>query len=168
MNDGIFVLLGSNQGTPLNKLAMAASKIESGAGKILVRSSIYKTAAWGLTDQPDFYNQVLRIESNYPADVLLKKFLKIEQAMGRERSQKWGPRVIDIDILFYGQEIWNTPELIIPHDGIPERRFALVPLTEIAGDWQHPVMNKTMTELLDQCEDRLAVTKCEIVKDALS
>lgn len=160
MNNGIFVLLGSNQGTPLNKLAMAASKIESELGKILVRSSIYKTAAWGLTEQPDFYNQVLRIQSNYPADVLLKKFLKIEQAMGRERLQKWGPRVIDIDILFYGQEIWNTPELKIPHDGISERRFALVPLTEIAGDWQHPVMKKTMTELLDQCEDRLAVTKC--------
>lgn len=159
MNNGIFLLLGSNQGQPLNNLREASGKIETDAGKILIRSSIYKSAAWGISEQPDFYNQVLQIQSVHPPEILLENLLNIEQLMGRIRIQKWGPRLIDIDILFYGKEIWNTPSLQIPHPGIPQRKFTLIPLSEIAGDLQHPVSKKSMSVLLEECTDTLMVEK---------
>lgn len=161
MNNGIFLLLGSNQGNPLENLRAAAREIDSRAGKIVRLSSYYKTAAWGIAEQPEFYNQVLEIQSNRPAKILLEELLLIEQEMGRVRVQKWGPRVIDIDMLFYGQEILDTPDLKIPHPGIPIRRFTLVPLTEIAPDWQHPLIKKSMAELLAACEDNLAVERLQ-------
>lgn len=159
MNNGIFLLLGSNQGQPLNNLREASEKIEKDAGKILIRSSIYKSAAWGISEQPDFYNQVLQIQSEHPPEILLEKLLNIEQLMGRIRIQKWGPRLIDIDILFYGEEIRNTSSLQIPHPGIPQRKFTLIPISEIAGDWQHPVSKKSMAVLLEECTDTLRVEK---------
>ena len=159
MNNGIFLLLGSNRGRSLEILQRASEKIESDVGAILVRSAVYKTAAWGFADQPDFYNQVLRIESETAPEALLAELLDIEASLGRQREQKWGPRIIDIDLLFYGQQILNTPRLTLPHPGIPNRRFVLVPLTEIAADWQHPVLKKTMTDLLEACDDTLAVEK---------
>lgn len=159
MNKGIFLLLGSNQGQPVENLREAAKKIEQDSGEIVSRSSIYKSAAWGMADQPDFYNQVLQIQSEYPPDVLLAHLLNIEKAMGRIRIQKWGPRVIDIDILFYGKEVWRTASLQIPHPGIPHRRFTLTPLVEIAGNWQHPVSKKSMAVLLEACTDLLKVEK---------
>jgi 2-amino-4-hydroxy-6-hydroxymethyldihydropteridine diphosphokinase len=159
MNNGIFLLLGSNLGQPLANLRDASKKIERDAGKIWMRSSVYKSAAWGVPEQPDFYNQVLQIQSEHPPEILLQKLLHIEKAMGRLRLEKWGPRLIDIDILFYGQETRNTPSLQIPHPGIPERKFTLIPLVEIAGNWQHPVSKKSMSALLEQCTDTLRVEK---------
>src|SRR5688500_6574197 len=143
MNYGIFLLLGSNQGAPLRNLAEAAGRIEEDAGKILERSALYKSAAWGMEEQPDFYNQVLKIGSPFSAEVLLQKLLDIEHKMGRVRVEKWGPRLIDIDILFYGDEVIDTPALRVPHPGIPQRRFTLLPLAEIAPDLRHPVLRKT-------------------------
>lgn len=157
MNYGIFLLLGSNQGERLRNLEDAVSRIEREAGKIVERSAVYKTAAWGMEQQPDFYNQVLKIESVFSADLLLSKLLNIEQGMGRVRIEKWGPRLIDIDILFFGDEVIDTPALRVPHPGIPQRRFTLMPLAEIAPDLRHPVSGKTMTELLAECEDPLGV-----------
>lgn len=159
MNKGIFLLLGSNQDQPVENLREAAKRIEPDSGEILIRSSIYKSAAWGIADQPDFYNQVLQIQSEHPPDVLLAHLLNIEKAMGRVRIQKWGPRIIDIDILFYGKEVWRTPSLQIPHPGVPHRRFTLIPLVEIAGNWQHPVSKQSMTALLEACTDSLKVEK---------
>lgn len=159
MNNGIFLLIGSNQGQPLNNLRAASEKIDQDAGKILIRSSIYKTEAWGFSEQPDFYNQVLKIETVHLPEILLEKLLNIEKEMGRFTQQKWGPRIIDIDILFYGDEIWSTASLQIPHPGIPQRKFTLTPLSEIAGNWQHPVSKKTMLDLLEECTDTLRVEK---------
>jgi 2-amino-4-hydroxy-6-hydroxymethyldihydropteridine diphosphokinase len=165
MNNGIFLLLGSNQGDPLQNLRKAAREIDERAGKIIRRSSCYKTAAWGISEQPEFYNQVLEIASVRRPELLLEELLLIEQEMGRVRVQKWGPRMIDIDILFYGSEIVDTPDLKIPHPGIPDRRFTLVPLGEIAPDWQHPVMKKSIAELLEVCEDKLPVERLHTRQD---
>lgn len=162
MNDGIFLLLGSNQGDTLHNLAEAARRIGEEAGTIVARSSIYRTAAWGVPDQPDFHNQVLEIRSKYAPALLLEKLLAIEEEMGRVRGKKWGPRVIDIDILFFGRQVVNTDTLRIPHPGIPGRRFTLVPLAEIAPGLLHPLLHKTITTLLEECTDSLTVTPLEV------
>jgi len=159
MNSGIFLLLGSNQGNPQANLAGAVERIEKDAGKIVARSSVYRTAAWGMEEQPDFFNQVLEIESPYDAEVLLEKLLDIERAMGRLRLKKWGPRIIDIDLLFYGQDVIHTPFLRIPHPGIPERKFTLLPLSEIAPDLKHPLSHKSIATLLTECTDNLSVQR---------
>jgi 2-amino-4-hydroxy-6-hydroxymethyldihydropteridine diphosphokinase len=163
MNRGIFLLLGSNEGHPLNNLARAEAEIEKNAGRVISRSSVYKSAAWGFSEQPDFYNQVLEIQSEYSPETLLQKLLTIEHDMGRRRGQKWGPRLIDIDVLFYEQELRDTPFLRIPHPGIPERKFTLVPLAEIAPNLTHPVWKKTIAGLLAECQDPLRVEKVILV-----
>ncbi|MEX2232823.1 MAG: 2-amino-4-hydroxy-6-hydroxymethyldihydropteridine diphosphokinase [Cyclobacteriaceae bacterium] len=159
MNKGIFLLLGSNQGQPAENLARASERIEKDAGKILTRSSVYKSAAWGIEDQPDFYNQVLEIESPHSPELLLEKLLDIEKEMGRIRLRKWGPRLIDIDLLFYGQQVRTAAALHLPHPGIPERRFTLLPLAEIAAGFVHPISKKTITTMLEECEDHLRVER---------
>lgn len=159
MNNGIYLLLGSNEGDCLANLAEAERRIVEDAGPVAARSSLYKTAAWGLPDQPDFFNRVLEINSVHPPERLLQILLGIEQSMGRTRIRKWGPRMIDIDILFYGNEVRNTPELTLPHPGIPSRRFTLVPLSEIAPAFLHPVLKKTIGVLLTECKDSLTVIR---------
>lgn len=159
MDDRIFLLLGSNQGHPPDRLAEAAERIGSEAGEILARSSLYRSAAWGLEQQPDFCNQVLELRSELPPALLLETLLGIERAMGRIRSLKWGPRVIDIDLLFYGQQVIDSATLHLPHPGIPERKFTLLPLSEIAPDWIHPVSHKSIATLLEECPDPLRVEK---------
>lgn len=159
MNNGIFLLLGSNEGDRVANLAEAERRIARDAGSVAARSSLYKTAAWGVEDQPEFYNQVLEIRSAHSAEQLLDILLGIEQSMGRRRLQKWGPRIIDIDILFYGQEIRDTAGLTLPHPGIPSRRFTLVPLAEIAPGFVHPLLKKDVRTLLSECTDSLAVVR---------
>lgn len=159
MNDGIYLLLGSNQGDRAANLAEAERRIVREAGSVVTRSSVYRTAAWGVEDQPEFYNQVLEIRSPHSPEQLLDILLGIERSMGRRRLKKWGPRIIDIDILFYGDEIVGKPALTLPHPGIPTRRFTLVPLAEIAPQFIHPVLKKTIAMLLEKCADSLAVTR---------
>jgi 2-amino-4-hydroxy-6-hydroxymethyldihydropteridine diphosphokinase len=161
MESDIFLLLGTNQGDRNQHLLMARELIDRNAGKILRFSSIYKTAAWGNTDQPEFYNQVIEIETNYSPSALLIEILRIEELIGRKRLEKWGPRVIDIDILFFKDEIIDDTLLKLPHPGIPERRFTLIPMVEIAPEREHPVLKKSMQTLLLECPDTLSV---EIVK----
>lgn len=162
MDYGIFLLLGSNQGDAALNLATARENIEKKAGVVVAASALYRSAAWGLEDQPDFINQVVQISSEYAPEILLEKILSIEMDMGRKRVRKWGPRLIDIDLLFYGNEVVNTSALQLPHPGIPQRKFTLVPLAELAPDFIHPTLKKTIATLLEECVDPLEVIKLQI------
>ena len=154
-----FLLTGGNLGDRLQNLSQAAKLVELSCGKIIRASSIYKTAAWGFADQPDFYNQALQLETHLSPEKLMQKLLEIEKEMGRKRSVKMGPRIIDIDILLVDDFIINSKPLIIPHPRLAERRFALLPLAEIASEFVHPIYKKTIQQLLNECKDTLAVHK---------
>jgi len=152
-----YLLLGSNEGDRFSWLGNALQLIGEQCGQVSAISSIYQTAAWGLENQAAFLNQVLKIETSLSPEQLLAATLGIEISLGRHRQIKWGPRIIDIDILFYDNAVINEPGLIIPHPMLHRRRFTLVPLAEIAPSLIHPVLNKTITELLSDCEDKLDV-----------
>ena len=116
---------------------------------------IYESAAWGPIQQEPLLNRVLKVETSLPPEELLEILLTIERKLGRERRIKWGPRIIDIDLLYYNQEIIRTDTLSVPHPFIPERRFTLAPLAEIAPDFIHPVLKKDQETLLRECKDDL-------------
>lgn len=155
----VYLLLGSNLGNSMGTLNLATIAIEQNAGKVLNASSFYKTAAWGNEDQPDFLNKILIIETKYTAAETLQIILKIETELGRIRTIKNAARIIDIDILFFNEEIINTQNLIVPHPEIANRRFVLQPLTEVSPDFIHPVLQKNMLQLLAACPDLLNVQK---------
>lgn len=155
----VFLSLGTNQGDRLSNLDNSIQHIEHKCGKILNISSIYETEAWGNTDQEAFLNQVIEISTQLTAHELLAEVLGIETVMGRVREVHWGPRIIDVDILFYGIECFNEPNLIIPHPQLQFRNFVLIPLKEIAPDWVHPLLGKSVEELILLNPDKLAVKK---------
>ncbi len=155
----VYLLLGSNQGDSLQILLQAQQHISRELGPIITASSCYKSAAWGKTDQPDFYNQVLHVETRLSPQQALSTLQTIERELGRIRVTKWGPRLIDIDILLWGDLILKTDHLIIPHPGIASRRFTLMPLAEIAPELIHPVTQKSIRKMLEECPDHLAVTR---------
>ena len=154
-----YLLLGSNMGNSAELLSNAIKQIENKIGPLLLSSNLYATAAWGNTSQPDFLNQVIKITTHLAAAETLAIILSIEKNMGRIRTTKNAPRIIDIDILFFNNEIINQCDLIVPHPEIQNRRFVLTPLQEIAPQMIHPVLNKTIDQLLSQCPDQLAVKK---------
>jgi len=155
----VYILLGSNMGRRKSYLQKASKHIRKRVGIITCSSSIYQTAAWGNTNQPDFLNQVLEVTTESTASACLHLLLKIESEMGRVRSEKNAPRTIDLDILYFDGLILNTPDLTIPHPFISERRFVWTPLQEISPDYLHPVHQKSNTALLQQCSDTLNVKK---------
>jgi 2-amino-4-hydroxy-6-hydroxymethyldihydropteridine diphosphokinase len=154
-----YLLIGGNLGNRSANLQNALHQIEKNCGKILDLSAIYETAAWGLTNQPSFYNQALIIETNLTPNALMEELLSIETNMGRIRSLKLGPRIIDLDILLIDQLILDTELLTLPHPSMVQRRFALLPLAEIAPNLVHPILQKTIQELLMDCKDTLDVQK---------
>ncbi len=154
-----YLLLGSNLSDRAVQLQTAERYINAGAGKVVQQSAVYETAAWGKTDQPAFLNKVICIETSLNPFELLDKLLGIEKKMGRERTERWASRIIDLDILFYDELVYADASLTIPHPGIATRRFTLIPLDEIAGTIIHPVYNKTIHELLLNCEDQATVKK---------
>jgi 2-amino-4-hydroxy-6-hydroxymethyldihydropteridine diphosphokinase len=152
-----YLLLGSNLGDRADRLAQARHDLAASTGRLVAASAIYETAAWGLEDQPAFLNQVLAVETLLSSASLLAACQAAEQAQGRERQVHWGARTLDVDILLFGTEIIATPTLAVPHPALPGRRFALVPLAELAPQLQHPQRHQTIAELLATCPDPLAV-----------
>lgn len=154
----VYILTGGNIGDRITNLYTAKKHLEDEIGKIERSSSIYETAPWGNTDQPDFYNQVHIIKSKYTAEEIMQKILRIEERMGRIRTIKNAARIIDIDILFFNRDIIDKPGLIIPHAEIANRRFVLEPLNELSPQMIHPLINKSLEEILSICPDKLKVT----------
>lgn len=153
----IILLLGSNLGDRLANLRQAIGLIENQLGVVLVKSKIYETRAWGKKDQPDFLNQAIQLRLLTTANELLLKIQSIETRMGRTRSQPWEARTMDIDIIYFGNEIINTPNLIVPHARMAERKFVLAPLAEISPGFIHPQLLKSNAVLLEECKDNLEV-----------
>lgn len=128
-------------------------------GLIKRQSKFYQTAAWGKTDQPDFINQVIVVSSKLNAEACIETIFMIEHKMGRIRTEKNAPRIIDIDILFFNKDIIHTALLVVPHPALHERRFVLIPLNELSPLFIHPVLGKTIHALLLKCRDSLNVKK---------
>ena len=154
-----YLLLGSNMGNSKQQLATAQKHIEKNIGNIIRHSSLYQTAAWGKTDQPDFLNQVILVETEFTANNIMQAILTIEKKMGRLRTVKNAPRIIDIDILLFNKEIIESPALSVPHPQLQNRLFVLIPLNELSPNLIHPVLKKTIHQLLRVCPDKLAVKK---------
>lgn len=152
-------MIGGNMGDRMANLEMAIKLIEQQIGNIKLKSSIYETAAWGQTNQPDFLNQALLVHTQLEAAELMSKLLSIENLMGRIRSFKLGPRTIDLDIIYFNNEVISTSLITIPHPKLAERKFVLAPLFEIAPNYLHPILNKTNASMLKECGDSLAVYK---------
>lgn len=155
----IYLITGTNLGDRQANLERAITEIEKHIGSIVARSGIYETEPWGITNQPSFYNQALKVNTAFDALSLLTATLAIEKEMGRIRAERYGTRIIDIDILFFENLIIRTDRLILPHPRIAERNFVLAPLAEIAPDLVHPVLNQTILELWTASSDQLEVKK---------
>jgi 2-amino-4-hydroxy-6-hydroxymethyldihydropteridine diphosphokinase len=153
----IYLLLGGNQGERVSVLAKASQLLAEQLGTIIASSPLYETAAWGKTDQPDFLNQAIHIDTKFSPVESLAIIHDIEQLLGRQRTEHWGQRTLDIDILFYEDEVIHSSRLVIPHPEVQNRRFALIPLKAIAAELVHPVLGKNISTLLDECPDKLEV-----------
>ena len=156
------LLLGGNQGDRYMYLSKAEKFIAKQIGCIRKRSSIYETEAWGFDSDDAFLNQVIVVETKFSPFELLNKTQRIEKILGRVRpahSHGYVSRNIDIDILFYDNEIIETPNLQIPHLQLHHRRFTLEPLSEILPFWVHPILNLSVEQLAQNCQDKAKVKK---------
>jgi 2-amino-4-hydroxy-6-hydroxymethyldihydropteridine diphosphokinase len=150
----VYLALGSNLGDRAENLRLAREQIEAPDLHVLRASSIYETAPRDVEDQPWFLNQVLECETDLFPRQLLGRLQKIERKMGRKRTIAKGPREIDLDILLFGNAVVKAPELEVPHPRLPERRFVLEPLAELAPDKKHPGTRRTMREMLARVMDQ--------------
>ncbi len=160
MND-VYLITGSNMGRKKDNLLKAEALLEEHCGTIIDRSALYETAPWGNPDQQPFLNRALMLRTPLNAADLISRILQVEEQMGRRRGEKFGPRIIDIDIIFYNHQVIHSPQLKVPHPELVHRRFVLQPLNDIIPAYIHPVLYKTVSELLQACEDPLEVKKCE-------
>ncbi len=158
----IYLSTGSNMGEKIENLDNACLFLEDKVGKIISKSKIYQTKAWGVENQADFLNQILLFSTVLSPEILLKEILGIELSLGRVRKTHWGERIIDIDIIYFDDMIINDTfgehTLVVPHPQLEKRLFVLVPLVEIAPDFVHPILKQTNKELLSVCKDNLEVT----------
>ena len=158
VKEHVYLLLGSNLGDRLQVLLAAGELIAIQIGNIVAESSIYETAPWGVLDQPSFLNQVVEVETDLSPEEVLRVILDIEHELGRVRYERWGARVIDIDILYFNNLVLDSARLTIPHPRLHERRFTLIPLAELAPLFIHPILNKSTLHLLADCPDNSEVT----------
>lgn len=154
----VVLLIGGNLGNRYDNIIKTIDLIESNIGDIIKKSKIYETEAWGFESENNFLNQVLIVNSNYTPQQCLIEINKIEEQLERVReSEKWISRTMDIDILFFNDEIIKTDDLTIPHKHISERLFTLKPLNDLLPDYIHPEYKKTVNELLNKCNDKSGV-----------
>ena len=149
----VFLQLGSNLGDRQLLLEKAISSINEKVGVVILKSKVYESKAWRVEDQQDYLNQIIKVKTKLSAHDVLSSILYIEKSLGRIRLEKWGERLIDIDIIFYNDLITETPELCVPHKHMHERLFVLIPLNSIASQMIHPKYNKTVNILLQECSD---------------
>lgn len=154
-----FLLIGGNLGDRTENLAAARAAVAKNCGTVVKTSAVYETAAWGLQDQPPFLNQAIELHTFSNPHALLQCLLDVEGALGRVREKKYGPRLIDLDILLFDDAVIDSETLKVPHPELQNRRFALTCLADIAPDKMHPVFQKPIWQLLKECTDGLAVHK---------
>ena len=157
MRSGMHILVlstGSNLGERMKNLESALVQIENSLGKIRKCSAVYESSSWGYESENLFYNQCIEVITEHGLEDCLDIIQEIERKSGRQHYDAgYHDRSLDIDILFYNQTIMETEKLSVPHPRIRERKFVLVPLSEILPDWEHPVFQKTVRELLSECKD---------------
>jgi 2-amino-4-hydroxy-6-hydroxymethyldihydropteridine diphosphokinase len=156
----LYLLLGGNLGDKRQVFEEATRLLNEQVGSVTGQSAIYETEPWGFESSDLFWNQVLELSVSISAEEVLNRTQQIEQQMGRTRKGKqYDSRIIDIDILFYGDKVISLEKLTVPHPRIQERKFALIPLNEIAPELMHPVLQKTIGQLLLECTDQLKVER---------
>jgi len=155
-----YLLLGGNLGNREANLQLAVALLNEKVGEVLSVSALYETAAWGKTDQPAFLNQAVALRTSLTALEVLTQALAIEQDLGRVRIDKWGERLIDIDLILFGDEIIDIPDkLQVPHPHMQNRRFVMEPLAEIAPEVIHPILGQTMLSISKHINDPLTVKR---------
>ncbi len=153
-----YLMLGSNVGDRMDYLRRSVDMLRQDVGWVTAISAVYESEPWGFDDPCWFLNQVVVMETNFAPLVLLESIQQIEQTLGRVRTHNgYQARTIDIDILFYGNRVINTPKLVIPHPHMTERMFVLQPMVELVPDMEHPILHHTMTYLRDHCSDTMQV-----------
>ena len=159
----VYLGLGSNKGERISYIEKAIEEISGlPETKMFVRSGIYETEPWGNIEQEDYLNSVIGIQTELNAEDLLKELKSIEKFIGRKENKKWSEREIDIDLLFYGNEIIDKDHMKVPHGQIENRRFVLVPMNEIAPGFMHPVFKKNISQMLEDTTDKLKVYKYKL------
>jgi 2-amino-4-hydroxy-6-hydroxymethyldihydropteridine diphosphokinase len=163
---GVYLILGSDKGLRWENMRMAKELIDQMAGNIIGQSSVYESPAWGFESDTKFLNQVVQIHTTFEPMELMNLLHKIEEKLGRERSEnQYISRTMDIDLLFYNQLVIDNPKITLPHPRIAYRKFVLEPMSEIAPGFVHPVLHQTMLELNIRCGDS---SVCTIVEENFS
>lgn len=163
----VFLSLGSNLGDRSSLLEAALDALKAEVGMITKVSTMYESASWGTEEaQPDYLNLVVQIQTELGPEEVLQAAHRIEAALGRTRNKRWESRLIDIDVLFHGQQVVEQPHLQIPHPRIPERNFVLIPMVEIAPDFIHPQLGQSMQQLLANSPDKSPVATWTAFEEA--